>query len=121
MVSYAASLSERPFFVLLDSRLGGDPSSMASFSIASNPSQKCGVAACFSLAAALFRFSIDAALLLFSSDAALLLPVRFCPCGGEIVSIITKFGSSKRSLAAPLPCPVIVSLEWFSNVRLFVL
>ena len=78
-----------------------DPSSMTSFSIASNPSQKCDVEAGFSLAADLFRLSSDVALLLFSSEVVLLPPDLFCPCGGKVVSIIMKSGSSKRSLAAP--------------------
>lgn len=114
MVSSAASLSEQPFFVLfgveVGSRLCGVPSSMASFSIASNPSQKCGVGEGFSLDADLFLFSDDVALLLFSSEEALEPPFLFCPWGGEFASIITKSGSSVRSLAAPLPCPVMFFL-----------
>ena len=53
------------------------------------------------------RFS-EVALDLFSSEDVLVPPVLFYPWGGELVSNITKFGSSVRILAAPLPCPVIL-------------
>ena len=93
----------------------GVPSSIASFSMASNPSQNCGVGWFFSLGMDLPRFS-NVALVLFSSEDVLVPPVLFCPCGGELVSNITKSGSSVRILAAPLPCPVILVLQEMSLV-----
>ena len=85
----------------------GAPSSIASFSMASNPSQNWCAIRFFSLGMDLPRFS-KVALDLFSSEDGLVPPVLFCPWGGELVFNITKFGSSVRILVAPLPCPVIL-------------
>ena len=78
------------------------PSAMAILSIVSNPNQKCG-GGVFSLVAGRVLFSADVALLLFSADVTLLPPILFCPNGGEVESVITKSGSSVKTLAAPLP------------------
>ena len=88
----------------------GAPSSSASFSMASNPSQNYGASWFFSLGMDLPHFS-NVVLVLFSSEDNLVPPVCFCPWDGELVSNITKSGSSVRILTAPLPCPVILVLQ----------
>lgn len=82
-------------------KLTGAPSSIATFSITSNPYQKCCVGVGLSLGVALF---------FFSADADMLPPLLFTPCGGEFSSLITKSGSAVRFFAAFLipPCPVIL-------------
>ena len=79
----------------------GAPSSIAGFSIIWNPSQNCIVGGGVSLGAALF---------FFSADVDLLPPLLFVPCGGDIVSLIMKSGSTVKSLVAPLLHPVILNL-----------
>ena len=89
------------------SEMSGASSSSASFSIVSNPSQKCWIGGALSLAGGLLRFSEDNAFL-FSPDDALPPPSRFCPWGGEFASNFVKSGSSVRALATPLPLPCLV-------------
>ena len=83
--------------------------------MALNPSQNCGTGWYFFLGVDLPRFSYVSLFLFFSEDV-LVPPVLFCPWVGELVSNITKFGSSVRLLAAPLPYPVILVLQEMSFI-----
>ena len=84
-------------------KLSGAPSSTASFSIISKSNQNCRVDEVDSLGASLFFLFVD----------VVMFPLLiFVPCRGEFVSLIMKFGSAVRSLAAPRlpPCLVILNM-----------
>ena len=91
----------------------GVPSSIASFSIISNPSHNC-----FDVGP-----SLDADLFFFSADVVLLPPLLLTPCGGESVCLIIKFGSAVKFLVAPQlpPWPFIMNLLLMPKVGVNVL
>ena len=93
-------------------KIRGAPSSIASLSIMSNPSQKLVGGVVASLGASLFFFSVD---------VVRFPPLLLVPMGGEIESLMMKSGSTVRLRAVPLLPPAILILHCVGEDRVIVL
>ena len=96
----------------VDEKLRGALSSIASFYIMSNPSQKFVGGVITSLGASLFFFSVD---------VVRFPPLLLVPMGGEIVSLMMKSWCTVRSRAVPFLPPAILILYSVENDRVIVL